>query len=168
MGLVGESFTGWCWVCCARCGARSPQLRLPSDALTPRAAPLQAPSKLHLTVLTPGSEDLAQSVNGQLLAAGLARLVEPRGSAQVGIMRRLTPLLAWQQLCVRMPQPRMHTHVCVLLAPQGPAAEVVEALRACEEQARKHHLGMWEHGDPGSEDDDDGGFPALGGKRGKR
>ena len=42
-----------------------------------------APTKLHLTLVEAGEEDLKQSVNGQLLAAGLARLVEPKG-AQVG------------------------------------------------------------------------------------
>jgi hypothetical protein len=41
----------------------------------------QAPTKLHLTLLDSGSEeeDYAQSVNGQLLTAGLARLLEPKG-----------------------------------------------------------------------------------------
>ena len=43
------------------------------------------------------------------------------------------------------------------------AAEVVEALRGCEEAARRRHVGMWVHGDPGSDEEEDAGFPALGG-----
>ena len=42
-----------------------------------------APAKLHLTLTEPGSDDYRQSVQGQLLAAGLAQLVEPKGP-QVG------------------------------------------------------------------------------------
>lgn len=87
-----------------------------------------APTKLHLTLLEAGSDDLKQSVNGQLLAAGLAQLVEPKG-------------------------------------PKSPeTAEVLEALRACQEEARRKHLGMFQYGDPDS-DDDDGGFPTLGGPK---
>jgi hypothetical protein len=46
-------------------------------------------------------------------------------------------------------------------------AEVLEALRGCETEARRKHRGMWMYGDPGSGDEDerdDGGFPSLGGK----
>ncbi|KAL4429360.1 hypothetical protein ABPG77_005134 [Micractinium sp. CCAP 211/92] len=89
----------------------------------------QAPSKLHLTLIEPGSDDFKQSVNGQLLAAGLAQLAEPKG-------------------------------------PKSPEAEgVLEALRSCQEEARRKHLGLFTYGDPDS-DEDDGGFPALGGGRG--
>jgi hypothetical protein len=45
-----------------------------------------APTKLHLTLMEPGSDDYAASINGQLLAAGLARLAEPKGQ-QVGTLR---------------------------------------------------------------------------------
>ncbi|KAL4859242.1 Ribonuclease TUDOR 1 [Chlorella vulgaris] len=88
----------------------------------------QAPTKLHLTLLDSGSEedDYAQSVNGQLLTAGLARLLEPKG-----------------------PQ-------------ASEAAEVLQALRECQEGARRKHVGVFEYGDPDS--DDDGGFPTLAGK----
>lgn len=42
-------------------------------------------------------------------------------------------------------------------------AEVLEALRGCQEQARRRHVGMYVYGDPGSDEEaDDGGFPALG------
>jgi len=51
--------------------------------LPPSPSTAQAPTKLHLTLIESGSDDLKQSVNGQLLAAGLARLVEPKGP-QVG------------------------------------------------------------------------------------
>lgn len=92
----------------------------------------QAPTKLHLTLIEPGSDDYKQSVNGQLLAAGLARLVEPKG-------------------------------------PQSPeTAKVLEALRACQDEARRKHVGIYEFGDVDSEEEDDGGFPALGGKPGAR
>ncbi|KAI3435969.1 hypothetical protein D9Q98_002027 [Chlorella vulgaris] len=88
----------------------------------------QAPTKLHLTLLDSGSdeEDYAQSINGQLLTAGLARLLEPKG-----------------------PQ-------------ASEAAEVLQALRECQEGARRKHVGVFEYGDPDS--DDDGGFPTLAGK----
>ena len=43
---------------------------------------------------------------------------------------------------------------------------MLEALRACQEEARRKHLGMYQYGDPDSGDEDDGGFPALGGKPG--
>jgi endonuclease YncB( thermonuclease family) len=45
---------------------------------------------------------------------------------------------------------------------------VLEALRSCQEQARRRHLGIFEFGDPDSEGEDDGGFPALGGQAGGR
>lgn len=49
---------------------------------------------------------------------------------------------------------------------QSPEAEgVLEALRSCQEEARRKHLGLFTYGDPDS-DEDDGGFPALGGARG--
>jgi hypothetical protein len=53
----------------------------------------------------------------------------------------------------------------------GETAEVVEALRSCQEAARRRHVGMYQYGDPGSGDEgDDGGFPTLSNPagRGKR
>ncbi|PSC71228.1 hypothetical protein C2E20_5281 [Micractinium conductrix] len=79
-----------------------------------------APTKLHLTLVPAGTEDLKQSANAQLLATGLARLVEPKGPKSLE------------------------------------TAEVLEALRACQEEARRKHLGMYQYGDPDSGDEDDG------------
>ena len=45
----------------------------------------QAPTKLHLTLMEPGNEDYSRSVAGQLLSAGLARLVEPKGAQVDGV-----------------------------------------------------------------------------------
>lgn len=55
-----------------------PRIVLPAHTSAPAPA-AQAPSKLHLTLIEPGSDDFKQSVNGQLLAAGLAQLAEPKG-----------------------------------------------------------------------------------------
>jgi endonuclease YncB( thermonuclease family) len=42
---------------------------------------------------------------------------------------------------------------------KGPAAargkDVVEALQEAEQQARRRHVGIWEYGDPGSDEDVD-------------
>lgn len=154
----------------------------------------QAPTKLHLTLVEPASEDdLKQSVNGQLLAAGLARLVEPKGP-QVGAhsgTARLAPLvelpsaappaaracvgdrLKWAACLLQLnggsfAAHHQLSHRCLRPCPrQSPEArEVLEALRECQEQARRRHAGMYQYGDPGSEEEDDGGFPTLGGKPG--
>lgn len=45
-------------------------------------------------------------------------------------------------------------------ASEAAEAGVLEALRACEEKARKSHVGMWRYGDPGEDSDDD--YPTLG------
>ncbi|KAG7669099.1 hypothetical protein Ndes2526B_g00826 [Nannochloris sp. 'desiccata'] len=51
-------------------------------------------------------------------------------------------------------------------APTGEAGAVYEAVRAAQDDARADHAGIFEYGDPGSDDEDDGGFPAMnGGKR---
>ena len=34
-------------------------------------------------------------------------------------------------------------------------AEVLEALREAEDEARSAHAGMWEYGDPGSEEEEE-------------
>ncbi len=58
------------------------------------------------------------------------------------------------------------TPPCLPALSQSPEAEgVLEALRSCQEEARRKHLGLFTYGDPDS-DEDDGGFPALGGGRG--
>lgn len=56
------------------------------------------------------------------------------------------------------------------LGPTGEAGDVYEAVRAAQDDARADHVGIFEYGDPGSDDEDDGGFPAMssgkaGGKR---
>ncbi len=38
-------------------------------------------------------------------------------------------------------------------AAAGEAGEVQEALRGCEEKARRGHVGMWRYGDPGEDSD---------------
>jgi staphylococcal nuclease domain-containing protein 1 len=50
-------------------------------------------------------------------------------------------------------------------APTGEAGAVYEAVRAAQDDARANHAGIFEYGDPGSDDEDDGGFPAMNGKR---
>lgn len=45
--------------------------------------------------------------------------------------------------------------------------EVAEALLACEEKARRGHVGMWRYGDPG-EDSDQDDYPVIGGRQGGR
>jgi len=55
-------------------------------------------------------------------------------------------------------------------APIGEAGAVYEAVRAAMDEARADHAGIFEYGDPGSDDEDDGGFPAMSGGKviGKR
>lgn len=119
---------------------------------------LQAPTKLHLTLIEPGSDDYKQSVNGQLLAAGLARLVEPKGP-QVGAAAvamhsrgRLAGPLGGEATSAHAAQPPLPHHS------QSPeTAKVLEALRACQDEARRKHVGIYEFGDVDSEEEDDGG-----------
>jgi len=53
-------------------------------------------------------------------------------------------------------------------APTGEPGALLDALRNAQQEARQSHLGLWVYGDPGSDSEDDGGFPSLGGKNGKR
>ena len=152
----------------------------------------QAPTKLHLTLMEPDSEDYAESVSGRLLAAGLARLAEPKGPQVRGWAGLLGGLLhctlampafftalpaqgtAFLTRCCLNSAPACPHLPAHLTCPPPPAclqspetAEVLEELRGCETEARRKHRGMWMYGDPGSGDEDerdDGGFPSLGGK----
>ena len=45
------------------------------------------------------------------------------------------------------------------------AANVYSEIEKKEKIARQSHLGIWEYGDPGNDDDDDGGFPSLNKRR---
>ena len=45
---------------------------------------------------------------------------------------------------------------------RGATQEVVQTLLEVEEGARRKHVGIYEYGDPGSDDDDDAAFPSLG------
>jgi staphylococcal nuclease domain-containing protein 1 len=46
------------------------------------------------------------------------------------------------------------------------AKGVLGVLKEAQEEARRAHVGLWQYGDPGDDDeDDDGGFPVLGGKK---
>ena len=42
-----------------------------------------------------------------------------------------------------------------MVAMQTQADELQEVFLGCEEEARKGHTGIWIHGDPGSESDED-------------
>lgn len=46
------------------------------------------------------------------------------------------------------------------------ALDALEGVREKEQDAKRRHLGMWQYGDPGSEDEDE--YPALGGGAAKR
>jgi len=51
-------------------------------------------------------------------------------------------------------------------AAAGEVPPVLVALRAAQDDAKRRHLGLWVYGDPGSDDDDDAGFPPMGGAKG--
>lgn len=114
-------------------------------------AAMQQQQQLLLTVLVAEHDDDGEdarggdgeyamsSVNYVMVSEGLARVKEPK-SARKG----------WGS---------------------GAAAvnKVVDILKEAERNALKSHAGLWRYGDPGDDDDeDDGGFPSLGGKGGKR
>ncbi len=124
----------------------------PAAAAAAAAAPA-APARLRVVLLgaagggegapalgAPAPADASAyegSVNVALVAAGLARVAEPRGGGGAG---------------------------------GGP---LLEALRAAEAAARSGRVGMWEYGDPGSDEEEGegagpGAFPALGGAGGRR
>lgn len=61
----------------------------------------QAPTKLHLTLIEGDSDDMKQSVNGQLLAAGLAQLAEPKGPKSAETEELLSALRGCQEAARR-------------------------------------------------------------------
>lgn len=73
-----------------------------------------APTKLHLTLVPAGTEDLKQSANAQLLATGLARLVEPKGP-KVGAGQWWGASLGWP--CVGAMRRQRSCHAAGPLGP---------------------------------------------------